>query len=173
MGANGIDNATYSASADDIAVQSCFFDIQLTNLSPRNSIPPEVLLRVSIHPAWFASEKAVSSKPESFGYQSPMLMDRLQVVVLSALAWMDFHEHVLAGDLLSIALTFVGVVGSVEDGLFVVGGVSCCLELSVGEEDLLTLEVPALKNSSYKGPNRRSKSWLCLELLDPLKENIL
>ncbi|GKF29614.1 hypothetical protein Tco_0095956, partial [Tanacetum coccineum] len=41
------DNATYSASADDIAVQSCFFDIQLTNLSPRNCIPPEVLLRVS------------------------------------------------------------------------------------------------------------------------------
>ncbi|GJZ92642.1 hypothetical protein Tco_0664707 [Tanacetum coccineum] len=26
-----LDNATYSASADDIAVQSCFFDIQLTN----------------------------------------------------------------------------------------------------------------------------------------------
>ncbi|GKA13132.1 hypothetical protein Tco_0692778 [Tanacetum coccineum] len=38
------------------------------------------------------------------------------------------------------------------------GGVSCCLELSVGEEDLLTLEVPALKNSSYKGPKRRSNS---------------
>ncbi|GJY81509.1 hypothetical protein Tco_0494260, partial [Tanacetum coccineum] len=56
-------------------------------------------------------------------------------------------------------LTFVvGVVGSVEDGLFVVGGVSCCLELSVGEEELLTLEVPALKNSSYKGPKRRSNS---------------
>ncbi|GKF23223.1 hypothetical protein Tco_0075545, partial [Tanacetum coccineum] len=38
-----LDNATYSAFADDIAVQSCFFDIQLTNLSPRNYIPPEVL----------------------------------------------------------------------------------------------------------------------------------
>ncbi|GKB55327.1 reverse transcriptase domain-containing protein [Tanacetum coccineum] len=38
------------------------------------------------------------------------------------------------------------------------GGVSCCLELSVGEEDLLTLEVPVVKNSSYKGPNRRSNS---------------
>ncbi|GKF40688.1 hypothetical protein Tco_0124030, partial [Tanacetum coccineum] len=57
-----LDNATYSASADDIVVQSCFFDIQLTNLSPRNCIPPEVLLRVSMHPAWSASEKAVSSK---------------------------------------------------------------------------------------------------------------
>ncbi|GKD70453.1 hypothetical protein Tco_1324543 [Tanacetum coccineum] len=56
------------------------------------------------------------------------------------------------------ALTFVGVVGSVEDGLFVIGGVSSCLELSVGEEELLTLEVPALKNSSYRGPNRRSNS---------------
>nr|GEV90810.1 hypothetical protein [Tanacetum cinerariifolium] len=39
------DNTTYLASADDIAVQSCFFDIQLTNLSPRNCIPPEVLLQ--------------------------------------------------------------------------------------------------------------------------------
>nr|GEU59114.1 Gag-Pol polyprotein [Tanacetum cinerariifolium] len=38
------DNATYSASAEDIAVQSCFFDIQLTSFSPRNCIPPEVLL---------------------------------------------------------------------------------------------------------------------------------
>ncbi|GJS28880.1 hypothetical protein Tco_0489500 [Tanacetum coccineum] len=62
------DNATYSASADDITVQSCFFNIQLTNLSPRNCIPSDVLLRVSIHPAWSASEKAVSSEPEPFGY---------------------------------------------------------------------------------------------------------
>ncbi|GJV21384.1 hypothetical protein Tco_1370404 [Tanacetum coccineum] len=61
-------NATYSPSAEDIAVQSCFFDIQLTSLSPRNCIPPDVLLRVSKQPAWLASEKAVSSKPESFGY---------------------------------------------------------------------------------------------------------
>nr|GEX24531.1 hypothetical protein [Tanacetum cinerariifolium] len=37
-------NATYLASVDDIAVQSCFFDIQLTNLSPRNFIPLDVLL---------------------------------------------------------------------------------------------------------------------------------
>ncbi|GJS38334.1 hypothetical protein Tco_0563377 [Tanacetum coccineum] len=37
------DNATYSAFAEDIAVQFCFFDIQLTSLSPRNCIPPEVL----------------------------------------------------------------------------------------------------------------------------------
>ncbi|GKA43967.1 hypothetical protein Tco_0736691 [Tanacetum coccineum] len=56
------------------------------------------------------------------------------------------------------ALTFVGFVGSVEDGLFVVGGVSCCLELSVGEEELLTLDVPAVKNSLYKGPKARSNS---------------
>nr|GEX36271.1 reverse transcriptase domain-containing protein [Tanacetum cinerariifolium] len=38
------------------------------------------------------------------------------------------------------------------------GGVSRCLELSVGEEDMVTLDVPALQNSSYKGPNRRSNS---------------
>nr|GEY35624.1 hypothetical protein [Tanacetum cinerariifolium] len=61
--------------------------------------------------------------------------DRLQVVILLALAWMDFHELKITGDLLSI----VGVVGSVEDGLFVVGGVSCCLELSMGKEDDVSL----------------------------------
>ncbi|GKG04503.1 hypothetical protein Tco_0314890, partial [Tanacetum coccineum] len=44
-------NATYSASAEDIAVQFYFFDIQLTSLSPRNCIPQEVLFRVSMHPA--------------------------------------------------------------------------------------------------------------------------
>nr|GEV29979.1 hypothetical protein [Tanacetum cinerariifolium] len=71
-----LDDATYSASADDIAVQSCFFNIQLTKLSPKNCIPPEVLLRVSRHPTWSASEKAVSSKTKSFGYQSPMSMHR-------------------------------------------------------------------------------------------------
>ncbi|GJR28699.1 hypothetical protein Tco_1104931 [Tanacetum coccineum] len=58
------DDATYSASADDIVVQSCFFNTQLTNLSPKNYIPPEVLLPVSIHPAWSASEQSVSLKPE-------------------------------------------------------------------------------------------------------------
>ncbi|GKG32425.1 hypothetical protein Tco_0429935, partial [Tanacetum coccineum] len=38
-------------------------------------------------------------------------------------------------------------------------GVSCCLELSVGEEDFLTLEVPGLKNSSYKGLEKRSNAY--------------
>ncbi|GJZ98664.1 hypothetical protein Tco_0671117 [Tanacetum coccineum] len=35
------DKDTYSASAEDIEVQSCFLDDQLTNLSPpRNCMPP-------------------------------------------------------------------------------------------------------------------------------------
>ncbi|GJT31436.1 hypothetical protein Tco_0911711 [Tanacetum coccineum] len=42
--------------------------------------------------------------------------------------------------------------------MFVEGFVSCGAKLSVGEEDLLTREVPSLKNSSYKGPKRRSNS---------------
>nr|GEV14794.1 retrovirus-related Pol polyprotein from transposon TNT 1-94 [Tanacetum cinerariifolium] len=43
---------TYSASAEDIEVQSCFLDDQLTNLSPpRNYMPPDVLLRESRQPA--------------------------------------------------------------------------------------------------------------------------
>ncbi|GJU71756.1 hypothetical protein Tco_1263161 [Tanacetum coccineum] len=43
--AGDANNATYCASVEDIAVQYCFFDILLTSLSPRNCIPPEVLLR--------------------------------------------------------------------------------------------------------------------------------
>nr|GFC19850.1 hypothetical protein [Tanacetum cinerariifolium] len=39
------------------------------------------------------------------------------------------------------------------------GGMSCGFELFKGDEDLLTLEVHAVKNSSYKGPNRRSNSY--------------
>nr|GEW62518.1 hypothetical protein [Tanacetum cinerariifolium] len=46
-----IDKDTYSASAKDIKVQSCFLDDHLTNLSPsRNCMPPDVLLRESRQP---------------------------------------------------------------------------------------------------------------------------
>ncbi|GKG19973.1 hypothetical protein Tco_0379774, partial [Tanacetum coccineum] len=55
-----IDKDTYSTSAEDIEVQSCFLDDQLTNLSPPRNC------------------KAVSSKPVSFGYQRPMLMESLR-----------------------------------------------------------------------------------------------
>nr|GEV84215.1 hypothetical protein [Tanacetum cinerariifolium] len=147
----------YSASADDITVQSYFFDIQMTNLSPRNCIPPEVLLRVSIHPAWSESKKAVSSRPESFRYQKSAIAS-LMVFGSAVLTRVIFCPLVYEIVWLIEALTFVGVVGFVEVGLFVVGGVSCCLELSMREEDLLTLEVPTVKNSSYKGPNKRSNS---------------
>ncbi|GKG18815.1 hypothetical protein Tco_0375914, partial [Tanacetum coccineum] len=47
-----IDKDTYSASAEDIEVQSFFLDDQLTHLSPpRNCMPPDVLLRESGQPA--------------------------------------------------------------------------------------------------------------------------
>ncbi|GJT86099.1 hypothetical protein Tco_1067816 [Tanacetum coccineum] len=82
-----------------------------------------------------------------------IVKDLLQVVVLFVLAWMDCHELELTGDLLSI-----GVVGSNVGLVFVEGSVSFGIELSMGEEDLLTREVPSLKNSSYKGPKRRSNS---------------
>ncbi|GJV35925.1 reverse transcriptase domain-containing protein [Tanacetum coccineum] len=52
-------NATYCASVEDIAVQYCFFNILLTSLSPRNCIPPEVLLRVSMHSACSTSGNAL------------------------------------------------------------------------------------------------------------------
>ncbi|GJU24016.1 hypothetical protein Tco_1162637 [Tanacetum coccineum] len=41
-----VDKDTYSASAEDIEVQSCFMEDQLTNSSPpMNCMPPDVLLR--------------------------------------------------------------------------------------------------------------------------------
>nr|GEZ39284.1 hypothetical protein [Tanacetum cinerariifolium] len=46
----------------------------------------------------------------------------------------------------------------IEVGVIVVGIMSFGVELSMGEEDLLTLKVPAVKSSSYKGPDRRSNS---------------
>nr|GEU91366.1 hypothetical protein [Tanacetum cinerariifolium] len=43
-----VDTDTYLAFAKDIEVQSCFFNDQLTSLSPpRNCMPPDVLLRES------------------------------------------------------------------------------------------------------------------------------
>ncbi|GJT16665.1 hypothetical protein Tco_0875371 [Tanacetum coccineum] len=68
---NHADKDTYSASAEDIEVQSCFLDDQLTNLSPpRNCMPPDVPRYVNRDippppaPARVTeSEKAVSSKP--------------------------------------------------------------------------------------------------------------
>ncbi|GJX19683.1 hypothetical protein Tco_0222360 [Tanacetum coccineum] len=56
------DKDTYSASVVDIDVQSCFLDDQLTSLSPRNCIPPDVLLQSSLHLAWSTSEYVISSK---------------------------------------------------------------------------------------------------------------
>nr|GEY15078.1 hypothetical protein [Tanacetum cinerariifolium] len=53
----------------------------------------------------------------------------------------------------------------------VAGCVSCRVELSVGKEDLLTLKVPKVKNSSYKGPNRRSNSC-CDEVVVSAKGEI-
>ncbi|GJT44168.1 hypothetical protein Tco_1109961 [Tanacetum coccineum] len=62
---------------------------------------------------------------------------------------MIYHELELTEILLSIRILNLELIE---------GCVSCGAELSVGEEDLLAREVPALKNSSYKGPKRRSNS---------------
>nr|GEY67028.1 reverse transcriptase domain-containing protein [Tanacetum cinerariifolium] len=51
VGDKHADRDTYSASTENIEVQSCFLDDQLTNLSPpRNCMPPDVLLRESRQP---------------------------------------------------------------------------------------------------------------------------
>ncbi|GJX00795.1 hypothetical protein Tco_0184708 [Tanacetum coccineum] len=54
------DKDTYSASAVDIVVQSCFLDDQLTSLPPRKCMPPDVLLQSSLHPTRSASEYALA-----------------------------------------------------------------------------------------------------------------
>nr|GFA99912.1 hypothetical protein [Tanacetum cinerariifolium] len=58
------------------------------------------------------------------------------------------------------SLMFFGsaVLMRVIFGALVFGIMWLIEELLLGEEDLFTPEVPALKNSSYRGPNRRSKS---------------
>nr|GEV10339.1 hypothetical protein [Tanacetum cinerariifolium] len=75
----------------------------------------------------------------------PRLGDLLQVVALFALALVDFHELVLAG------------------------GMSRCLELSMGKEDLLTLDVPALQNHHTKD-QIEDPTLVVMELLYLLKE---
>ncbi|GJR45227.1 hypothetical protein Tco_1313330 [Tanacetum coccineum] len=71
-----VDNAMYSASAEDIAVAVLFtLYIQLTVYHLREPYPSRSAFpRYHGCPAGLGSENAVSSKPESFGYQSPMLM---------------------------------------------------------------------------------------------------
>nr|GEU89027.1 hypothetical protein [Tanacetum cinerariifolium] len=117
----------------------------------RNCIPPKVLLRVSIHLAWSASEKALDYVlAKGFVNEFPDLESiKLMKLFLHRLYPCRISHCFL--NVFRFSCTHVGFVGFVEDGLFIVGGVSCCLELLVGEEDLLTLEVPALKNSSYRG----------------------
>ncbi|GJU75568.1 hypothetical protein Tco_1272638 [Tanacetum coccineum] len=56
------DNDTYSALAVDIAVQSCFLELQLTSFSPKNCKPPEVLLQLSLHPACKGNEHSKDFK---------------------------------------------------------------------------------------------------------------
>ncbi|GJR75831.1 retrovirus-related pol polyprotein from transposon TNT 1-94 [Tanacetum coccineum] len=64
----------YSASVLDMAMLFCFFEDQLTNLSPNSCILLDVLLLVSCQPAWSASVKAVSTMQQSFEYHIPILM---------------------------------------------------------------------------------------------------
>ncbi|GKA69451.1 hypothetical protein Tco_0775515 [Tanacetum coccineum] len=64
----------YSAFVLDMAVLFCFFDDQLTNLSPNSCILPDVLFLVSWQPAWSASTKAVRAMQESFEYHRPIFM---------------------------------------------------------------------------------------------------
>ncbi|GJR57654.1 hypothetical protein Tco_1499816 [Tanacetum coccineum] len=66
------DNATYSASAEDIAVQSCFFDIQLTSYHQGTVSHQKCFLKSIKASGKTLSENAVSLQdPESFGFHVP------------------------------------------------------------------------------------------------------
>ncbi|GJT47020.1 putative reverse transcriptase domain-containing protein [Tanacetum coccineum] len=86
----------------------------------------------------------------------------LMFFVLQSLTGVPMNLE-LTGDILvhqeDLAIYCTGVLEKdwIEYALKV--SVSFLIELSVGEEDLLTREVPSLKNSSYKGPKRRSNSY--------------
>ncbi|GKF14142.1 hypothetical protein Tco_0055604 [Tanacetum coccineum] len=67
----------YSSPVLDMAVLFCFFDDQLTNLSPNSCILLDVLFLVSWQPAWSASAKAIRAMQESFGYHKAKI-DRCQ-----------------------------------------------------------------------------------------------
>ncbi|GJV18701.1 hypothetical protein Tco_1367721 [Tanacetum coccineum] len=72
----------HSDSVLDMAVLFCFFDDQLTNLSPNNCIFLHILFLVSWQPAWSAYAKAVRAMQESFEYYRPILMVPLSCVIL-------------------------------------------------------------------------------------------
>ncbi|GJS56038.1 integrase, catalytic region, zinc finger, CCHC-type containing protein [Tanacetum coccineum] len=80
-----------------------------------NSAQQDTLPSTNIHPTTEPSTPThVNAEEQPLikqNYQS-FVHHWLQVVVLFALAWMDFHELELTGDLSSIALTCVGVDGS-------------------------------------------------------------
>nr|GFA39647.1 hypothetical protein [Tanacetum cinerariifolium] len=72
-----IDKDTYSASAEDIKVQSCFLDDQLTNLSPpRNCMPPDALRLVSTQALIDAVTTALPSPPLPPPLYMPPPIDR-------------------------------------------------------------------------------------------------
>ncbi|GJX81734.1 retrovirus-related pol polyprotein from transposon TNT 1-94 [Tanacetum coccineum] len=115
VGVGGIDVFGYGGAARCMAV--CFFDIQLSSFVTGNCIPPEGL-STSSQTLSLSNDEATSALHVSqYGIQPlPLLMfldlaeytkmsgtytfqDLLQVFILFALAWMDFHELVLTGDL--------------------------------------------------------------------------
>nr|GFA66678.1 hypothetical protein [Tanacetum cinerariifolium] len=65
--------AAYSASDDEKANVSCFFELQVTTQEPRLSILPEVLLRVSKQPAQSLYVKPINLKSGTLVYQIPKI----------------------------------------------------------------------------------------------------
>ncbi|GJU34987.1 hypothetical protein Tco_1183341 [Tanacetum coccineum] len=58
MSSTGLHEMVMADSESQYNVQSCFLDIQLTSLSSRNCIPPEVLLRYRDQPTMVSVENS-------------------------------------------------------------------------------------------------------------------
>nr|GEW94890.1 reverse transcriptase domain-containing protein [Tanacetum cinerariifolium] len=91
------DKAMYSAFVLVMAMLFCFFDDQLTNLSPNSCILLDVLFLVSWQPAWSASTKAVRAMQESFEYHRPIFMVPLSPRKIDSLPIIDIlnFEHMI------------------------------------------------------------------------------
>ncbi|GJT13466.1 hypothetical protein Tco_0860508 [Tanacetum coccineum] len=123
-----------------------------------------------------ASEKALSSKQEPFGFRVHVNASQAEQLELSILQ--KFNTLFLSITLCYSRALWLNYSWA-SSFFFPITTLACLVlakriqpllplifsilqysraELSVGEEDLLTREVPSLKNSSYKGPKRRSNS---------------
>lgn len=94
------ETTTYSASVVESDTQFCFCDDQLTNLTPRNWHPLEVILWSNMHPTWSESVTACRLKFFPDGYQRHNALLPLRYLRIWRSVWL--HSVEIPWDLLGI-----------------------------------------------------------------------